>query len=341
MSDIYELIRNFDIDSYLSDHGATQIQANEYALTCPICGKENKLIVNITKKTWHCWVCEEYGFNSEGKRIPLVGAGGIISLIQLLDNCSKQHVLTLLKTEGFFGAVDINKLDLVLIDQIISNDLEASAISPPDYWAPITTELPYMTKRGITVEDARNFGLSYCYMGRYANRLIFPVWENGKLVYYQGRAMYEAVPGSKFIKSLNPPKQANSAVSSEVLMNLDTAKKFERVAIVEGPIDCVHTGLDSVCTFGKKISFVQILKLVLAGIKKIDFMWDGPSATEPYGALHEMIQASNLMSGLFEDIKIILLPQNDPGVYDRVELQEFRNNMCAKAAKQFSSLAYI
>ncbi len=194
---------------------------------------------------------------------------------------------------------------------------EARSIGPPEGWQPITEVLPFMAERQITLEDVRVFGLGWCGSGRYAGRMIFPVVESGKLVYFQGRAMWpEASTPGRYIKSLNPARTEGSAVSSEVLMNLDFACRYPRVAIVEGPTDLVRSGPDTVCTFGKAISFVQIRKLLVAGVRAVDLMWDS-DAWEP------AIGASRVLASYF-DTRIVFLPHGDPGDYSRGDLQQYR-----------------
>jgi len=101
------------------------------------------------------------------------------------------------------------------------------------------------------------------------------------------------------------------------------ARNFPRVAIVEGPVDCIHAGPSAVATFGKKISLFQMLKLRKAGVRAVDLMWDGPSATEPEGAWPEMVATAPKLAGLF-DVRVVRLPRGDPGEYSRNELEALR-----------------
>jgi DNA primase len=100
-------------------------------------------------------------------------------------------------------------------------------------------------------------------------------------------------------------------------MNLDQAKQFPRVVITEGPIDCVHAGPDAVATFGKQISAVQIAKLIKAGVKAVDLMWDSD-------AVKEIQQFGAVLSSIF-DTRLVYLPHGDPGDYSRDWLTYFRS----------------
>jgi len=294
-------------------------------LTCPTCGK-SKLTVDVGRKAWHCWVCEQYGSANPltGKRQVLQGAGGLIDLVQFLERWERKRAVEYILDQTGLKAERIDRIDWVLRDTVVRGDgLHAARPIPyPDCAKPIDGTLPYMVQRGISGEDARMFRLFYCDGGRYRGRLIFPVYEHGNLVYYQGRAMWESKdPG--FLKSLNPGREDGAVVSSEVLFNLDQARRYPRVAITEGPIDTIHTGPDAVCTFGKKISATQIAKLRLAGVKAVDLCWDGPGPTEPQGAWPEMFRVAPTLATLF-DTRLVFLPRGDPGMWPRDAITHFR-----------------
>ena len=350
MSRARRAIDLFDLEMYLTRHGAHSVKRHEWLMDCPVCGKEDKLSVNTDRKAWHCWVCEEYVVQADGKKVASRGAGGLLSLMQLLDGCSREGaVQVLLEGSGMDAGLDIASVleedpDLDYLENSPTTLRPAPAIPPPEGWRPIQSThygiLTYLQRRGIMWGDVAAFGLFWCESGRYATRLVFPVWERAQMVYYQARATWDD-PGNgrKYLKSLNPPKHGDMASPSEVLMNLDQARHYPRVAIVEGPVDCIHAGPSAVATFGKKISPVQALKLRYAGVKAVDLMWDGPSPTEPVGAWPEMVQAASQLSGLFEDVRLVFLPKGDPGEYTREDLDGFRAQ--ARPASTISRLAML
>lgn len=314
----------FDLESYLERFAPVLAQRSEVVITCPVCGK-NKLVVNLEKQVWHCWVCEEYQLNLYGRRKAVAGAGGLTDLIQLLEGCSREQALSIIADQSRHLFVDIQQIDSKLkIDPSIEVRF-SNEMPPPEGWKSISCyeSLPYLRERGITPQDVVDFGLFYCDVGRYADRLIFPVWERGVLVYWQARAMREDVTDAKFRKTMNPDRLPGYASASEVLMNLDVARDYPRVALVEGPIDNIHVGFSACATFGKKISMTQALKLRYAGVRAIDLMWDGPSEREPLGAWPEMLRAANLLSGMF-DVRLVFIPTGDPGIYSRAENNAFR-----------------
>lgn len=329
-AELMRLIEDFDLESYLLEHSFEQLNAHngdEWLGHCPGCGKE-KCAVDVGKRAFHCWVCQEYeeSWDDHEKRFrkrPSRGAGGLIALVEWLDEVEPAEAIQIIYEQTRGG--DLRELpEPKQIKAVLETGL-ASEIAPPENWTDIHSPLPYMLKRGITMNDVRLFGLLWCPAGRYRNRIVFPVWEKGRLLYWQARAMWEKHDQfvGKFIKALNPPTTPGAVVSSEVLMNLDTAAKFPRVAVVEGPMDVIRTGPDAVCTFGKAISNAQVKRLLDAGVKGLDLMWDGPTPEEPDGAHPEMVQVTPWLSTFF-DVRLVLLPQGDPGDWTREHLNYYR-----------------
>lgn len=302
-------IEIFPLESWLRSKGGLEQRKGEWLLYCPQCDKL-KLTVNSDRKAWHCWVCQQYETRMHGgqwKRIPTRGAGGLIDLLVWMDGVSRQEAIEEIVRATSVRSADLNEMpefDLKT-DQPRHNIRSTVPIPFPDGATQITSILPYMAKRGLTLNDVANYGIYFCNDGRYRNRLVFPVWEDGAHVYYQARAMWEARPGERIIKALNPPAYPGAAVSSDVLFNLDHARRYKRVVVAEAPIDAIKIGLDAVATFGKMLHPAQVSKLLLAGVKALDLMWDAD-------AHDDMRRAALQLSGVF-DIRLVLLPSGDPG----------------------------
>jgi len=329
------MVAAFNLAPYLAAHGGKPLSNGEWVLDCPRCGKR-KLSVHAHKKIWHCWVCESY---QSGE-----GSGGLISLLALLEGGSRQEAIAKLVEAVGHIHVPIDELDAEhLAPAAVEAAFPRCPIAPPEGWAPIEDywSVRYLRQRGISEADVRDYGLLYCASGRYAGRLIFPVWEEGVLVYYQARATWEASerPGQLYVKALNPPAGLGVAGKADVVFNLDRAAKAPRTVITEGPIDAIHVGSSAVAVFGKKLSMTQILKMRLAGVEAVDLCWDGPTGSEPAGAWPDMLEVAPLLSGVFRDVRLVFLPRGDPGDYDARELSRFIAQ--AKPAASLSKLARV
>ena len=342
--DLYRAIQSFDLTRWVIDHGGEETQTGEWYLECPNCGKP-KLVVNTFKRVFHCWICQQYETtyaHGYPKTEPVFGAGGLLSLIRFVDQCDWDEAQRIVLMGAAHQPQDITRIDTKSPTLARTRPIGPVAIPPPEGWKTIDGLLPYMFRRGISLADARDFGLFWCDSGRCRNRLVFPVWEQGKLVYWQARAMWEPRQGESFVKALNPPRfkvlddgttvgVEGAAVSTDVLFNLDTARNYPRVAITEGPIDAIRTGCDAVCTFGKAISPTQIAKLLQANVKAIDLIWDAD-------ARQEMTMTGTRLASLF-DVRLVFLPTGDPGDHTRDELQRFRS--LGIPAKRGSRLARV
>lgn len=315
---------SFDITQYLSRFSPIPNNGNEITIRCPICGRD-KLVVNINKGVWHCWVCQEYRYNEKGKRVPLKGAGNVVGLVSLLENVDYKTAKGIVG-EGYTSYIGY-------VDPVY----EYEEIPYPPYSQQITYLLPYLQERGISLSDVYYFGLFYCTNGKYRNRLMFPVYEDNKLVFFQGRAMWNS-DLTDSIKSLNSPKHEGTAGTEDVLFNLEMASHYPRVVITEGPIDTIHVGYNAVASWGKHITDTQVQKLYQYGVRAVDLMWDGPTPKEPEGAVPEMMHVLPKLSGIF-DTRIIFLPNGDPGDYNREDLKYFQKS--AIKANNVSNLSCI
>lgn len=309
-------LERFDLLGYLLGRGADSVKADEWELDCPICGRR-KLVVNAQKRHWKCWRCfRQTPPDVFGRRHTVAGAGGLVSLLQMLESWTRAQVLVFLLAGGASQGAS---------QRIAGRELRAL---PVDFSRPAKTipypegatnyvdgTMAYLLHRGVTPEDVRNFGLFWCDRGRYRGRAIFPVYEQGRLVYFQGRAQWES-SDPKFRKSLNPPKAPGDATSDQVLFNLDRARCFPRVAVTEGPIDAIHVGDDAVCTFGKRMSPVQVYKLLSAGVQGLDLMWDADAWEEAKAQVDFLSQ--------FFSVRAIYVPGKDPGVHPRAYLTWLR-----------------
>ena len=230
-------VEAFDLRDYVIGKGGEATQKDQMVLTCPTCGKK-KLAVHLERKAWHCWTCERYGFYDQQsrKRQIVQGAGGLLDLVQFLEGWPREKAAEyLIETTGVKSA-GISSLPFSLgrAEQSREPMMNPPEISLPEFARAIDGDLPYMVKRKISMEDVRAFGIFHCVAGRYAGRMIFPVFEEGKLVYFQGRAMWaeQDRPGERYTKALNPPRMEGSAVSSDVLFNLDVARTLDRKSVV-------------------------------------------------------------------------------------------------------------
>jgi hypothetical protein len=317
----------FDLEGWARMRGAaTQNKAGELLMQCPNCQRP-KLCVNTDKQSWHCWYCQT--------KPTIKGYGGLVSLVALVDNLSEAKAFDFIVKEAREPPIcDLDELQR-LAKRLGALQTPVFAWAFPIEWPSYCRKIqkddpevwPFLEHRGITEDQVMHFDLRYCYAGRYRHRVIFPVYERGHFVYFQARATWrpEEQQEGTYFKSLNPSSRDLQGVGKkDLVMNLDSARRFERVVIVEGPVDCVHAGPEAVCTFGNTIHALQIQKMLRQGVQKVDLMWDGPDEKNPRGAWDAMEKAAPQLKAYFKEVRLVYLPWGDPGSMSREEILAFR-----------------
>lgn len=333
-------IRRFDLLSYVQEHGGERDGRTEYLLVCPRCGRR-KLSVNVARGRWRCFVCQVEGTGPDGRPVTLDGGGGVFGLVQWVDGLAPrdaaQAIIQATQPPPNDGRIPDSRVDV--------RDDDAVPRQPtglPKEVLTVTGILPYMDRRAITLADARMFGLGYVppHSGWLSHRLVFPVWWGGQCLYWQARACWDEKehvprwPGrhpetgeeDRYRKTLNPAAERHGVRylgSSDVLGNLEQACRYPRVALVEGPTSGIRVGPDAVWSFGKSLSARQVALLVRAGVRAVDFMWDGPGPHEPHGAWPKMFQHAPMLAA-FMDVRLVFIPRGDPGDYSREQNAQMR-----------------
>lgn len=183
--------------------------------------------------------------------------GDLFHLIQKLEN--KEGFADTVSTAGrfFTGATQEATALCVELDTLFATghvySLELPAYSDKilDGWS---TPHPYWNHRGISTAAQQQLRLGYDERER---RIVFPHFVHGTLVGWQKRV----IPGET---APEYPKYRNSSgfPKSETLYNLDVARGFPRVCVVESPMSVARAAsLDIpnvVATFGAKVSATQI-----------------------------------------------------------------------------------
>lgn len=132
------------------------------------------------------------------------------------------------------------------------------ALTPENRKKPrVRKGMHYLLKtRGIHERLLDTHDIRYCYGGKYENRLIFPVYQGGEIVYWHNRLC-----GGWSIKSMNPPNMDGYHSKYTSILNYDNLEGARVVSIVEGPMDMLahkHAG----ALGGKSLSDTQANLLV-------------------------------------------------------------------------------
>lgn len=312
------------LDSRLGVHVGS---SPELVWFCPVCidrlGSESnkqKLHVNVAKGVGHCWRCE-FGFRNildlfrklnDGK-LRMEEVEIVRREIRLPSTKAADSVRTLL----FPKAERVDTLQSVpLPTEMVS--LTEDGNSPMAQQA-----LRYLRARGVANELIERYQIGYCFSGRYAGYLVFPVVQEGEQVYFTTRFAGKVLDGRK---SNNPPKAEGFHSKATCLLNYDRCVGRQRVAIVEGPFDMMAWGT-AVALMGKAMSDDQlhlIDKLVVAGTQEIVVSLDSDAGKFAQAIYEKLL-------GRVPKVSMLVLPDGDPFDH-RHELRELARHTAAPSS---------
>ena len=223
-------------------------ESREVKLCCPECpggDTEGHLYVNLDKGVGHCYRCHfSPNFNNREETTTasadISDWGGIVN--KFLEN------QTTTSEAKNYSVVWPESMEFLPSDCVMGRRAQR-----------------YLEKRGFQYPGvAKDFKFGVCNSGEMIGRLILPVFEQGRLVYYTGRTLLGHEK-----KYLNPDKETAPKGKAEFLFNLDKAVLFNTAVIVEGILDGIRVGENVVGLLGNNISDIQLEKLLLAGFEKV------------------------------------------------------------------------
>lgn len=262
----------FDIATFVRRHGGYKESASkhslEYLVTCPACGSDRcrwrhgrSEREGTFAKKWVCWGC-----GRSGNSIDLIAALEKTDVVGAMDIVIDGYVggdaITTLKPVQLAPAkAKVEKLPTIPwpqgVDQIANVPMHAKALA-------------YIAGRGLDLATAQQWGLGVGRFGRLADYIVFPVYMDGGLVYWQGRALWDPPPPppgldaaqrkawtkawvreTQYQKSRNPIDLGSHASAAQALLNFDRARMSPHVVICEGPFDAIKVGDHAIALLGK------------------------------------------------------------------------------------------
>lgn len=277
MTSLHKVLDSFDVKAFAEKHGGTKEspspRSHEWLFPCPRCGS-SRLRYNRAKHTWICYVCKL--------------TGDTTFLIQVFEQVTEQGAIEFLHRGYVGGDAKIDHLDSIIQSRVLPVRSKATWSTlralPRIRWPkgvevlgkpcePHWRAWDYLIRvRGLTENMIRDYGLGFGRKGRLENYIVFPVYMDHALVYWQGRATWDPPPHltkeqrrewvdhHRYRKTLNPTarKDSDEATASDVVFNYDRAMAQEHIVICEGPIDAMKVGPHAVALFGKKATDAKI-----------------------------------------------------------------------------------
>lgn len=282
----------------------------EMQWACPFClerrGRESakkKLRVNMAKGYATCYSC---GYGSRSLWSLFRGVFGAITP-ELKDVLSGVDRYVDRSSDSVWADV----VSRIYADHVVSSKtlepqpLPAEALPIWGGDKPCGRARDYVAYRGVSEAVGRLYDLRYCYSGRYAGHIVFPVYMGGTQVFWTTRV---ATREDVKIKSQNPANVDGFHSKKTVLLNYDNAVGQPVVFLTEGPFSCASFRRRGIASLGRKLSDAQvslISALVPFGLKELVVAYDDD-------AWSEADEAAQMLGGRVPLVTIARFDYGDP-----------------------------
>ena len=259
----------------------------EHKYTCPYCGAVDKLWVNSHKDVFICYRCGE--------------AGSGVKLVAYLRGVTFAEAKQILGS-GDSSVEDYNDLlsawmsnviedEPVSLDHITPQGLRWFCHVPQFQWEQDigTQAAAAVMNRGFTPQHLIDFCCGYFVEGVFANRVMLPVYKEGRFVYFQAWD-YGKRSNPKF-KYLNPKNIDVPFGKSRLIYNLDRWRSADTLVIVEGVFNAwavEQAGYPAIATFGKSLSVAQLSQIVSHPAQRVIIGLDQDAHTEARAAANTL-----------------------------------------------------
>jgi 5S rRNA maturation endonuclease (ribonuclease M5) len=239
---------------YQIEKGSESTKDDIY-VRCPYCfdhGHHLGLKLSPTQPFWHCWRCNRGGHQPFG-------------LVAALLNISFDAASKLVKESTQTNPDDFDNL----FEPKESPVKKSKLILPSNFrlvdrGRSAERFVRYLShQRGFdqdALDVASTFKLRYTLSGKFAHRLIYPLYEDQKLIAWTARAI-----GQAEVRYLTEGDIKTTVGNFDSIMSTQYLKLF---FIVEGPIDMMKLDFygapvqaRTTCTFGTAVSHLQMAKL--------------------------------------------------------------------------------
>ncbi len=275
----------------------------EISVKCPFCGDDDPsqhLGISLTNDLWGC----HRDATHRGK--------SPIRLISALLGCTYSQARLI---AGQYSAPDPASFDALPPLNLTSeaprgNTAPPSLTMPPEFRRIKTGRFwLYLRGRGFVKPDrvVAEYQLKCAVTGRFKDRVIIPLYQNGNLIGWTGRAIINPVSAPRYLSS-------GEAVKKTIFNEDELRAGGDLLFVTEGPFDALKVdyygqplGARATCGFGTSLSIDQLAIIAGLPFKRKVILFDK-------GALEQAWNTCNWLSG----VEIGTLPEgvDDPGEMD-------------------------
>ncbi len=230
---------------------------DDVSVKCPKCSKpgssKKKLVINLEKGMYHCWVCGIKGRN-------------VVKVVRMVSPSTADHpifkkwVKSSRSDKDSIEDVEVEKLKIPKGFRLLGDNFGAK---DPD----IKAAIKYCRSRGLTEREIWYYRLGTCTTSQFRRRVIIPSFsDTGELNYFSARSID---PENKF-KYLNAKVSKKDIIFNE--LNIDWSKEL---VLVEGPFDLMKVRSNSGCLLGSHLPtdsllFRRIVKMQTSVLLSLD-----------------------------------------------------------------------
>ena len=251
--------------------------------TCPYCGREHKLGVNLSMYRTNCFRCNAHPSPAQ--------------LIMDIEGFTEYHELINFLNNGQFDELQFKEEKIELSD--------AKPVYLPDGFKLInqgTSQVArsirsYMSSRGFTIEELSKHGIGYVATeGPFFGYLIIPYYYKGTLRYYNARNVIGQGP-----RYNNPNKDITGLGKEFIIFNQDALDMYSSIFICEGAINALTMGDRAIATMGKAISAYQVNQLIKSPVNRFILLLDFDARDYAINLALKLVAYKKVKVVLFKD----------------------------------------
>lgn len=251
--------------------------------TCPYCGREHKLGVNLSMYRTNCFRCNAHPSPAQ--------------LIMDIEGFTEYHELINFLNNGQFDELQFKEEKIELA--------ESKPVYLPDGFKLInqgTSQVArsirsYMSSRGFTIEELSKHGIGYVATeGPFFGYLIIPYYYKGTLRYYNARNVIGQGP-----RYNNPNKDITGLGKEFIIFNQDALDMYSSIFICEGAINALTMGDRAIATMGKAISAYQVNQLIKSPVNRFILLLDFDARDYAINLALKLIAYKKVKVVLFKD----------------------------------------
>lgn len=250
--------------------------------TCPYCGREHKLGVNLSMYRTNCFRCNAHPSPAQ--------------LIMDIEGFTEYHELINFLNNGQFDELQFKEEKIELA--------ESKPLYLPEGFRNISigdSQLAksirgYVKKRGFSIEQFSRFGIGYATKGAYFGYLIIPFYYRGQLRYYNARNVIGQGP-----RYNNPNKDITGVGKEFIIFNHDALEMYRSVYICEGALNALTIGDRGIATMGKAISGYQVNELLKSSCERFIILLDFDAKDYAINLALKLVPFKKVKVVLFKD----------------------------------------